>query len=270
MQQRRGYANGGAYSLFKERTPIVPQSPFEEIRLLARIVGRLVVREKQWRPTALAANALDDWFRYYATQRLPNDRLTGPVPAQPVLDFTVDPTAPVIGGLALLAPVAQAYRHATEGIAPVSLKLVDELLRPGDVFLDYGADIGALTVCAAIRVGTSGRVISVEPEPRARDIIVQNTLRHRVSDRVAIVSMIDAAALDGREDVTMLRINTCHAALARPSWLDPDLWTVWMVDEQACTATRRRSADARVNGCTLIALPASRDREVEAAIGRLR
>jgi glycosyltransferase involved in cell wall biosynthesis len=268
MKQRRGYAIGGAYSLLKERTPIIPQSPFEETRLLARMVARRILREKQWRPNALAAGALDHWYRYYLTQRLPNDRLSGPEP-QPVLDFTVDPMTPVIGGLTFLAPASQAYRHATEGVEPVLVTLVDELLRPGDVFVDHGADIGAVTVCAAVRVGTSGRVIAVEPESRARELIVQNTARHRVADLVSIMSMMDIDTLDGGARVNMARINAARPASARSSpWHERDGWTVWMIDEQARTVTKRRAADDQVKPCTSIALPTSRDEEVEATIDR--
>jgi FkbM family methyltransferase len=233
------------------------------------MVARRILREKQWRPNALAAGALDHWYRYNLAQRLPNDRLSGPDPPEPVLDFTVDPTAPVIGGLTFLAPASQAYRHATEGVEPVLVMLVDELVRPGDVFFDHGAGIGAVTVCAAVRVGSAGHVIAVEPEPRARDLIVQNTARHRVADRVSIVSMMDTDSLDCRARVTMARINTAQPASARSSrWHDRDGWTVWLIDEQVRTVTKRRAADAHANGCTLIALPASRDDEVEAAIER--
>jgi FkbM family methyltransferase len=233
------------------------------------MVARRIVREKQWRPNALAASALDHWYRYYLTQRLPNDRLSGPEPPPPVLDFTVDPMAPVIGGLTFLAPASQAYRHATQGVEPVLVMLVDELLRPGDVFVDHGADIGAVTVCAASRVGSAGHVIAVEPEPRARELIVLNAARHGVADRVSIMSMMDTDSLDGGARVTMARINAARPASARSSpWHERDGWTVWMIDEQARTVTKRRAADDQVNPSTSIALPASRDEEVEAAIER--
>ena len=43
--------------------------------------------------------------------------------------------------------------------------LLRELLRPGDTFVDVGANIGYLSCVAAGLVGPSGRVISFEPAP---------------------------------------------------------------------------------------------------------
>jgi hypothetical protein len=41
--------------------------------------------------------------------------------------------------------------------------LLDRIVRPRMVFIDVGANIGEITLVAAKRVGTSGRVISFEP-----------------------------------------------------------------------------------------------------------
>jgi FkbM family methyltransferase len=43
--------------------------------------------------------------------------------------------------------------------------LIDTLLKPGDTFLDIGANIGMTTLHAARRVGRAGKVISFEPQP---------------------------------------------------------------------------------------------------------
>lgn len=42
-----------------------------------------------------------------------------------------------------------------------------ELLRPGDVFYDVGANVGYFTIIAARLVGPEGRVVAVEPQPEA-------------------------------------------------------------------------------------------------------
>jgi FkbM family methyltransferase len=44
-------------------------------------------------------------------------------------------------------------------------RLLDVLLKPGDTFVDVGANVGQTTLHAAARVGPQGRVISVEPQP---------------------------------------------------------------------------------------------------------
>jgi FkbM family methyltransferase len=47
--------------------------------------------------------------------------------------------------------------------------LFQAALRPGDVFVDVGANIGMTTLCAAALVGPDGRVIAFEPNPRVFD-----------------------------------------------------------------------------------------------------
>jgi FkbM family methyltransferase len=72
----------------------------------------------------------------------------------PVLDFTMelDPSECVDGAL-LFAPQLYDYRE---------FKLLRELIRPGDVFLDAGANIGAYSLVASRLVGAKGRVIAIE------------------------------------------------------------------------------------------------------------
>src|SRR5262245_50380439 len=41
--------------------------------------------------------------------------------------------------------------------------LLHQLLRPGDTFVDVGANIGYLSAVALARVGATGRVLSFEP-----------------------------------------------------------------------------------------------------------
>jgi FkbM family methyltransferase len=48
------------------------------------------------------------------------------------------------------------------------------LLRPGDVVIDAGANIGLFTVLAAGHVGPEGRVIACEPSPTTMELLRQN------------------------------------------------------------------------------------------------
>lgn len=57
-------------------------------------------------------------------------------------------------------------------------------LRPGDLFLDAGANIGSYTVMAAGAVGA--RVISVEPIPSTFLCLQMNTVLNGLSDRVEL------------------------------------------------------------------------------------
>jgi FkbM family methyltransferase len=45
-------------------------------------------------------------------------------------------------------------------------RIIRELLHKGDTFVDVGANIGALSITAALAVGETGRVLSIEPHPR--------------------------------------------------------------------------------------------------------
>ncbi len=44
--------------------------------------------------------------------------------------------------------------------------IIHGLLQKGDTFIDVGANIGALSITAALAVGETGRVLSIEPHPR--------------------------------------------------------------------------------------------------------
>lgn len=52
-------------------------------------------------------------------------------------------------------------------------------LRPGEVFVDVGANIGALTLVAAKKVGNMGRVFAFEPHPRTYRFLAGNVALNR-------------------------------------------------------------------------------------------
>lgn len=68
------------------------------------------------------------------------------------------------GGLAL-------YRY---GFSSAESRLVTRLLRPGDVFVDGGANIGLFSLLAAAAVGPSGRVLACEPGPGTMALLRAN------------------------------------------------------------------------------------------------
>jgi FkbM family methyltransferase len=57
---------------------------------------------------------------------------------------------------------------------PQETALLKALLRPSMTFLDVGANWGYFTLLAAHRVGSSGRVISLEPDPRLFRLLCAN------------------------------------------------------------------------------------------------
>ena len=70
---------------------------------------------------------------------------------------------------------------------PCESELVLALLRPGDVFIDAGANIGYFSLLAASQVGASGRVYAFEPDPDNFRLLVANAELNGVAERITAV-----------------------------------------------------------------------------------
>ena len=57
---------------------------------------------------------------------------------------------------------------------PPSIRIVEAICRSGDVVVDVGANMGYLSIAAARKVGSGGRVIAIEPGSRAFDLLQRN------------------------------------------------------------------------------------------------
>ncbi len=58
----------------------------------------------------------------------------------------------------------------------------ESILRPGDSFVDIGANIGQVTLVASRRVGSRGHVHSVEPQPEVAHMLRRTLARNSVSN----------------------------------------------------------------------------------------
>jgi FkbM family methyltransferase len=77
-------------------------------------------------------------------------------------------------------PVSQSI--AKSGIwESFESELIWRSLRPGDCFIDIGANIGYFSVLAAARVGWEGRVIAFEPEQNNQALLQENAALNPVS-----------------------------------------------------------------------------------------
>jgi FkbM family methyltransferase len=65
-------------------------------------------------------------------------------------------------------------------------------LRPGDTFVDCGANIGAFTIPVARRVGPSGRVLAIEASPRVLPYLRENVARNRLTNVTICPVAVDA------------------------------------------------------------------------------
>ena len=90
------------------------------------------------------------------------------------------------GGLRYLKP-------RMDRVDPVLLRLVTEIVRPGDTVWDIGANIGLFSFAAAVAVGADGHVLSVEPDP----VLVRLLRRSAAGLRHASVEVFPAAVSDG-------------------------------------------------------------------------
>lgn len=92
-------------------------------------------------------------------------------------------------------PAADKYiRPALELTGEFSgaeIDLYQSLLRPGDVAVDVGANIGVFTAAMGLSVGPTGRVLAFEPQPPIFEILQRNVARlglENVDARRAIVA----------------------------------------------------------------------------------
>lgn len=81
---------------------------------------------------------------------------------------------------------------------PQETQLLQDLLRPGDVFVDVGANWGYYTLAAAHLVGSAGRVVAFEPEPRVSALLASNIdingLAHVLHQAVAVGASVERVA----------------------------------------------------------------------------
>jgi FkbM family methyltransferase len=86
---------------------------------------------------------------------------------------------------------------------PQELDLLCKCLRPGGRFLDIGANIGYFTVLAAKHVGSDGKVIAFEPEPRNFKILEKNIELNKLQN----VLIENYAAFDQKRTLTLYLSN---------------------------------------------------------------
>lgn len=86
--------------------------------------------------------------------------------------------------------VMGGYRLLKPAVPP---PLVGALCKPGDVFVDVGANVGSWTLAAARAVGPQGLVIAVEPVPHMADALRRSARANRLANvRVAEVALAEA------------------------------------------------------------------------------
>ena len=86
-----------------------------------------------------------------------------------------------------------AFHLLVDGVyEPTALNFVLKRLTGGAVFFDVGANIGVFTLPAAEKVGTTGRVVAIEPSPRVFPYLQRNVQTNRLLN----VDLVHCAAID--------------------------------------------------------------------------
>lgn len=98
---------------------------------------------------------------------LPNPKKVGPHILRTIHGFSlkIDPSRD--SGVELSLFQTGTYEKGT-------LHLIEELLKPGDCFVDVGANIGLMSVFASQCVGQTGKVIAFEAHPQTYDLLKYN------------------------------------------------------------------------------------------------
>jgi FkbM family methyltransferase len=90
------------------------------------------------------------------------------------------------------ADVIDRYLYVFGAWEPSITRWMLDVLRPGDVFVDVGANVGYHAIQAAIRVGPTGRVVAFEALPVTAQRLRQNVAANRVA-----VDVHECVASDG-------------------------------------------------------------------------
>ncbi len=87
------------------------------------------------------------------------------------------------------------------------LRLLPDLVGPGDLAVDVGANVGILTARLARLVGPSGRVIAVEPSPRCLD---------------DLQGVVDALGEANHVSVVQAALGAAEGTVVLTGWDNPD------------------------------------------------
>jgi FkbM family methyltransferase len=150
------------------------------------VVGRVGYRALRALPPPLVARIQSVVARRRTARRLAR-WLTQPLRAgaYPIA------RGPAAGMLMDLAGSRPSYLlGATE---PELVALLQRHLRPGDVVLDLGANVGFFTLIGAALVGDAGRVVAVEPLPRNAYYLRRNVALNHLAN----VTVVQAAVSEG-------------------------------------------------------------------------
>jgi FkbM family methyltransferase len=128
------------------------------------------------------------WFER-ATSRLRGKRRPAPTLLKRAHEFVLDhlPGDHLVSTLPGGERIRAAARYRQLSWNPEEYRAFRSAVRPGDVVLDAGANVGSYTLLFAIWAGAAGRVFAFEPAPDAREGLRQHLELNGLAGRVEIV-----------------------------------------------------------------------------------
>jgi FkbM family methyltransferase len=106
--------------------------------------------------------------------------------------------------------ILQQYVYYFGVWEPHITRWISQRLKPGDVFIDVGANIGYYTLLGASIVGASGTVVAIEASPKTFSHLQTNLARNRARN----VRAVNAAAAETEGSVKLFRGPATHIGLA--------------------------------------------------------
>lgn len=104
-----------------------------------------------------------------------------------------------VDGLHLWIPGSRLVR-ASVLAGNVRLRaIIDAVVKPGATVVDVGANIGAIAVYAAARVGPAGRVLAIEPADDNLAVLRENLRANRLEQIVTVIPGAAGRARESRE-----------------------------------------------------------------------
>lgn len=150
--------------------------------------------------------------------------------------------------------------YCTGGWEPLETRVISAALRPGDVFVDVGANIGFFSLLAARLIGESGTVHAVEATPSTADLLDANIARNRI----ATIRVHRCAAGDRQASARMMvrdggNIGSNYLALGDGAAGDPGATIPVRRLDQLLAGERIRLIKLDIEGAEAMALRGAGD-----------
>jgi len=113
---------------------------------------------------------------------------------------SVNSVVKVVGGAVMeldTADFLQRELYILGDYEPLVRREIEKRLKPGDTFLDIGANVGFYSLVAAKVVGSRGKVYAFEPAPKTRALLENNLRLNRAKNVTAIPVALSEGAGEG-------------------------------------------------------------------------